>query len=292
MTDVFISYASEDRQIAECLASCLAQSGWSVWWDRNIIIGQAYDLAIEHQLETANSVVVLWSKHSVVSEWVKNEAALASERGVLVPANIDHTKLPLEFRRKQTADLADWNGELSHSGFQALSKGLASKISGRQTSNPLTLQDKKSPRILGWALAVFISICTVMLLRAFYLDSGYGLATPTSMTTTAEKPTSNEINTELSQLVVGEFYGDVIADSKGSSRSNIMLTITRLDSYNVRVTSDYPRLGSVELRLTRIGNQIFNEGGDSVFIVDLNRSPITLDFNPHNEVAFSGRKQQ
>jgi len=129
-------------------------------------------------------------------------------------------------------------------------------------------------------------------LGTLYLDSWYSLATPTSIATTSEKPISNEINTELSQLVAGDFFGDVIADSKGSSRSNISLTITRVDSYNVRVTSDYPRLGSVELRLTRIGNKIFNEGGDSVFIVDLSRSPITLDFNPHNEVAFSGRKQQ
>jgi TIR domain len=89
MTDIFISYASEDRDRARKVASALQACGWSVWWDRNIKAGQAFDQVIEHELETAKSVVVLWSKDSVSSEWVRNEAATAAERDVLVPALID-----------------------------------------------------------------------------------------------------------------------------------------------------------------------------------------------------------
>jgi hypothetical protein len=66
MTDVFISYASEDRTRAKKLAEALEAKGFSVWWDRNIIAGQTYDVVIERELETATSVVVLWSKHSVI----------------------------------------------------------------------------------------------------------------------------------------------------------------------------------------------------------------------------------
>lgn len=51
MTDIFISYASEDRDRAEALANVLAALGWSVWWDRKIIAGQAFDHAIEAALE-------------------------------------------------------------------------------------------------------------------------------------------------------------------------------------------------------------------------------------------------
>ena len=80
MTDVFISYASEDRIRAKKLAEALEAKGFSVWWDRNIIAGQTYDEVIERELETATSVVVLWSKHSVISEWVKSEAQVAVER--------------------------------------------------------------------------------------------------------------------------------------------------------------------------------------------------------------------
>jgi hypothetical protein len=96
MTDVFISYASEDRARAKTLAEALQASGLSVWWDRRLIAGQTYDEVIEHELETAKSVVVLWSKYSVVSEWVRNEAQVAAERGTLVPALIDAVRLPMD----------------------------------------------------------------------------------------------------------------------------------------------------------------------------------------------------
>ncbi len=130
MSDVFISYASEDRERARTLAASLEGRGWSVWWDRKIVPGQSFDQVIEHELETAKSVVVLWSQNSAASEWVKNEAASAAERGVLVPALIDNVKIPLEFRRKQTADLTDFSGDNSHSGFQALCDGISTAITG------------------------------------------------------------------------------------------------------------------------------------------------------------------
>ena len=126
--DIFISYASEDRDRAETLAKVLVGLGWSVWWDRKIIAGQVFDHAIETALEEAKCVVVLWSHHSIRSEWVKNEAAVAVERHVLVPAMIDDVKLPLEFRRKQTANLIDWTGDHNHGGFDALCQGIRATL--------------------------------------------------------------------------------------------------------------------------------------------------------------------
>jgi hypothetical protein len=128
VADVFVSYAAEDRDRAARLSTALIELGWSVWWDRRIIAGQTFDQVIEQELDAAKSVVVLWSKHSIESEWVKNEAAAAAERDVLVPAAIDKVRLPLEFRRRQTADLTRWKGESAHGGFHALCEGLASKI--------------------------------------------------------------------------------------------------------------------------------------------------------------------
>jgi tetratricopeptide (TPR) repeat protein len=138
MSDVFISYAHEDRKWAMKLAETLQAKGWSVWWDRNIITGQAFDQSIEQELDTASAVTVLWSRHSVASEWVKNEAASAAERGVLVPAMIEQIKLPLEFRRRQTADLTGWHGDPGHGGLQALCDGLTVVISGKM---PLKLHE-------------------------------------------------------------------------------------------------------------------------------------------------------
>ena len=125
MADVFISYANENRDTARKLAASLEARGWSVWWDRKIQAGQTFDQVIERELETARCVIVLWSKESISSEWVKNEAALAAERGVLVPALIDSVRPPLEFRRRQAADLVGWNGDTAHLGFLALTDAIA-----------------------------------------------------------------------------------------------------------------------------------------------------------------------
>ena len=127
MTDVFLSYAREDRERASVLAAALEGQGWSVWWDRKIVAGETFDETIEDQLATASSVVVLWSEHSVGSEWVRNEAGVASERDVLVPVLLDEVKLPLEFRRRQTVDLIRWKGDASDREFQALVEGIAAK---------------------------------------------------------------------------------------------------------------------------------------------------------------------
>jgi hypothetical protein len=157
MADVFISYASEDRDRAGRLANALSAEGWSVWWDRKIIAGQPFDHAIEFELESAKSVVVLWSRHSVESEWVKNEAAVAAEGGVLVPALIDSVKLPLEFRRKQTADLIGWQGDPSHGGYQALCEGIAATMGNTAPRQRAIAKEKNSrgtPRWLWPGLAV------------------------------------------------------------------------------------------------------------------------------------------
>ena len=136
MPDVFLSYAREDRERARQLAEALQDRGWSVWWDRKIVAGEKFDRTIEQQLEAASSVVVLWSAHSINSEWVRNEAGLASEREVLVPALIENVKQPLEFRRRQAADLTRWTGDPADPEFQALCDGIAAKRRGAAPVEP------------------------------------------------------------------------------------------------------------------------------------------------------------
>src|SRR5262245_35764678 len=108
MADIFISYASADRDRARVLADALATQGWSVWWDRTIPPGRQFDEVIEEELAAAGCVVVLWSRASVASTWVKTEAAEARDRRMLVPVLIDDVKIPLEFKRVQAADLSQW----------------------------------------------------------------------------------------------------------------------------------------------------------------------------------------
>jgi hypothetical protein len=105
-----------------------------------------FDQIIEHELETANYVGVLWSKDSIKSDWVKGEAAAAVRRGVLVPALIDDVKVPLEFSRRQTADLIGWNGDTSHAGFQALCGGMAGPTGMTPGAAPDTSETRQAAR--------------------------------------------------------------------------------------------------------------------------------------------------
>jgi hypothetical protein len=116
MADVFISYAREDRPTAERLAKVLAARGLTVWWDRDIQVGKSYAHVIETELKSADCVIVLWSKASVASDWVRDEAQSGRDRGVLVPALIDVKEPAIGFRSMQTADLTGWQGEADHPG--------------------------------------------------------------------------------------------------------------------------------------------------------------------------------
>jgi len=279
LSDVFISYAAEDRDRAARLANALGRRGWSVWWDRKIIAGQAFDQAIERELESAKCVVVLWSKHSTASEWVKNEAAAAAERGVLVPASVDGVKLPLEFRRRQSADLADWKGEPSHAGLQALCEGIANTLGESRLHQPVVPEVKLIGRKWWWTRAA-LALVFLAVASGLYLSGPWRSQAPPSSAA------------GLADLVAGTYLGNVMADSKGSSRSDIEVTVIKLDRSRVRVTSDYRRVGTVELSLTRSGNKIMGADGDSPFLVDLDRDPLTLAFNPRNELAYAGTRRK
>ncbi len=54
--------------------------------------------------------MVLWSKKSVVSRWVRAEATLADRNKTLVPAMIEPCDRPIMFELTQTADLSHWQG--------------------------------------------------------------------------------------------------------------------------------------------------------------------------------------
>lgn len=98
MSDIFLSYAREDRPVAQFLAQALERSGFTVFWDRDLMSGDDFEQVLGAELDEARAVVVLWSSSSVKSGWVRDEAASASERRVLVPVQLNGTLPPLGFR--------------------------------------------------------------------------------------------------------------------------------------------------------------------------------------------------
>jgi len=122
---LFLSYARDDRPRAEKLADVLTTAGYTVWWDALIEGGAQYATSIRQALETADVVIVLWSKNSVESDWVRDEAALGRDRHRLVPLTLDGTAPPLGFRQYQAIDLSHWRGRPDGTEIAAIDRAIA-----------------------------------------------------------------------------------------------------------------------------------------------------------------------
>lgn len=124
MSDIFISYSSKDRPWVEQFAKTLGSYGWSVWWDRNIPTGGSFNAVIRQELRAAKCAIVVWSKHSVDSEWVQAEADEAKKQDKYLPVRIDESEIPLGFTQRTFQSLVDWQEGVDHPGFAQLLKDI------------------------------------------------------------------------------------------------------------------------------------------------------------------------
>ena len=99
---VFVSYARADEAWAQAVITALEEAGIHAWWDGLIPGGKTFSAQIAEALEQARAVVVLWSKNSLESDWVKDEASVGREHRTLIPISIDGSSPPLGFRQIQS----------------------------------------------------------------------------------------------------------------------------------------------------------------------------------------------
>ncbi len=125
MSDIFLSYASEDRERVKPLAEALMREGLSLFWDRIIPVGKTWNRVLEEELEAARSLLVVWSQNSIKSKWVREEAdeGLRKELPVF-PVLLDAVMPPLGFRFIHAADFSKWDGSQSSPLFQSLARDI------------------------------------------------------------------------------------------------------------------------------------------------------------------------
>jgi adenylate cyclase len=129
---IFVSYAREDVAAAEAFAGVLERAGHEVWWDSRIRAGSRYSRDIASALDSAEAVIVLWSKSSIESDWVQDEAAEGLEGSRLVPTTLDGCRPPLGFRQYQTIDMVGWRAGAA--AFKRLLETVDSKLA--ETEEP------------------------------------------------------------------------------------------------------------------------------------------------------------
>jgi len=129
MSDVFLSYKRENQGEARTLAEAIERHGWTVWWDRQLRSGEHVDKVIEHELTKAKCVIVLWSHHSIGSDYVLDEVTYALKLKKLIPVAIATVEPPFRFQRLYTRNLAEWDGSQDFPEFKKLVDDIA-KILG------------------------------------------------------------------------------------------------------------------------------------------------------------------
>src|SRR5262249_45816624 len=120
VSDVFLSYANEDRPRIIPLAQALEATGWSVFWDRTIPAGRSWRQVIAREIKNCHCVIVVWTSYSVDSSWVHEEAEEGKRRDILLPVIFDNVAPPFGFGNIQAADLTGWNGSPDAAAFQRL----------------------------------------------------------------------------------------------------------------------------------------------------------------------------
>lgn len=137
MADVFLSYARADQAKIEKLAIAVEASGKSLWWDRQIDGGRQFAKDIERELQQASAVVVAWSKDSIESHWVLDEAGFARDQGKLIPISLDGMLPPFGFRQIQSIDFSNWPQD--EGAFTALQRAIAHHVAETEATDSVAV---------------------------------------------------------------------------------------------------------------------------------------------------------
>ena len=144
---VFLSYSRSDREQAMKIIAVLDNAGFTVWWDGLLEGGERFAETTATALDQAKAVVVLWSKTSIGSHWVHDEATRGRQNGRLVPLSIDASEPPLGFGQFQCIDVSNSIADPASPEIQAVVRAVAAlhhkppvPRASPATANPATVK--------------------------------------------------------------------------------------------------------------------------------------------------------
>jgi len=138
MSDIFISYAHEDRERVIPIAQELEKRGWSVFFDKKTPPGKQWRIYLKEKLDESCCVLVAWSSDSIKSHWVHIEVDEALDRNILIPLLLDAVKPPFGLGHIQAADLSNWKKNSDDSEFQQLIDAISDIIPPPQKTASLS----------------------------------------------------------------------------------------------------------------------------------------------------------
>jgi TIR domain len=180
MADIFISYKKEDAGRVVRLVEALRGEGFSVWWDHGIAPGSQWDQTIQTELRAAKVVMAIWSEQSVNAPWVKEEAGVGKNRGVLLPVQIDRVEPPLGFSLIQAADLVGWDGDPKDAHFQHVLGAVRAIVRGEQPTG-LEAPRRRARTPFGLIAGVLVAAIVGVAAAAYLLGAVPGGPAPVAV---------------------------------------------------------------------------------------------------------------
>ncbi|MCR5727025.1 MAG: TIR domain-containing protein [Lachnospiraceae bacterium] len=180
MHDVFISYSTINKNVADAVVADFEQHGIKCWYaPRDIFPGEEWVSAISNALENSKVLVLIYTPESNKSRQVMNEIALAFNAGLtIVPFRLSDEQMSRELEYYLTR--VHWLDALSSSlqnSIEELRKYIDMitrdpdiNISFEQRADIINSADKKKKTIKGTIIAVafvFLLIATVIFTRYY-----------------------------------------------------------------------------------------------------------------------------
>ncbi len=96
--DVFISYSTKNKNVADAVVADFEQNGIKCWYaPRDILPGEEWVKAVTNALEQSKTLVLIYTDESNNSEQVKNEIAVAFNCGLtIVPFRLSEEQMSSE----------------------------------------------------------------------------------------------------------------------------------------------------------------------------------------------------
>jgi len=297
---VFLSYASQDAEVAHRICEALRAGGIEVFLDQSELRGgDAWDQQIRHEIHDCRLFMPIISQHTQERlegyfrhEWmlaVERKHHMAEQKAFLVPVVIDSTSdrdaiVPEHFRAVQWTRLP--GGETPPAFIERVQRLLSGEVSkGIRIGSSVTEYESASSRlkrVLPVAAGGVIAVALLVVLAFFGLERLRGLRAGVQAKSIAVLPLANEsgdasqqyfsdgisedLITALSQLpglkVIGRTSSFLFRDSREDSRSiGAKLQVAHLLEGSVRRSGDLVRI-SAELIDTEDGSAQWSERFD------------------------------
>jgi adenylate cyclase len=284
---VFISYASQDKAVADAACLALEQAGMECWIaPRNVVPGESYAGAIVHAIDATRLLVLILSEHGASSKHVLREVERASSKDHPVVAfRIDAAPMPadleyfLNMSQWLDASCVDMESALPRL-VEAVQRvitspgnaGIAqspSAVPSQQT--PVSKPVNRRPRLVAIALGVLVALGLVYFAVEKHWPSKRGATEQPSVaaeSVSSDKSIAVLPFTDMSEKKDQEYFADGMAEEILDVLARIpgLTVIGRTSSFQFKGKYEDMRTIGAKLNAAYVLEGSVRKSGDQVRI--------------------------